>query len=91
MSTRMFKYQLPGAFDEETVDLLMREKAVIRAIGMQGHEVVVWAETPVDGDPFTVTRRFRVIGTGFDVPDSGTYIGTAFDGPYVWHLYEVPT
>lgn len=34
-------------------------------------------------------RRFRVFGTGQPLPpEAGRYIGTAMDGPLVWHLFE---
>jgi len=87
MNGRIFKYKISSSTSLQT-EVPMREDAAIRAVGMQGHEICVWAETP-SGDPFTVTRTFRVIGTGFDVPDPGAYIGTVFDGPFVWHVYEV--
>jgi hypothetical protein len=87
----MFKYRVSSNTSDQ-VDVLMREGAVIRAVGIQGHDsshpaIFAWAETP--GGDFTVTRRFRVIGTGFDIPNPGTYLGTVFDGPFVWHVYEV--
>jgi hypothetical protein len=88
VSAKMFKYLISSGTSMQ-VDVLMCEGAVIRAVGMQDDAIHAWAETPVDGDPFTVTRTFRVIGTGWPVPDPGTYLGTVFDGPYVWHVYEV--
>ena len=86
MSARMLKYLISSRTSMQ-VDVLMNEGAVIRAVGMQDDAIHAWAENP-DGEPLTVTRTFRVIGTGWDVPD-GTYLGTVFDGPYVWHVYEV--
>ena len=86
MSARMLKYRISSNASMQT-DVLMREGAVIRAVGMQGPDIYAWAETPVQADPLTVTRTFRVIGTG-NVSD-GTYLGTVFDGPYVLHVYEV--
>ena len=90
MSARMFKYQVSSDTSRQ-VAVLMREDVTIRAVGMQGSQIYVWGETPGHADPLTVTRTFRVIGTGFDVPDVGNYIGTVFDGPFVWHVYEVPS
>lgn len=48
--------------------------------------VEVWHEVLDDAVPST--RRFRVFGTGQDVPDRATHAGTAVIGPLVWHLYE---
>lgn len=88
MTARMLKYLIASATSMQ-VDVLMREDAIIRAVGMQDHGIFIWAETPAHADPLTVTRTFRVIGTGWDVPYLGTYLGTVFDGPFVWHVYEI--
>lgn len=86
MSARMLKYKVSsGGLKQE--DVLMNEGAVIRAVGMQDGAIYAWAENP-GGEPLNVPRTFRVIGTGWDVPDPGTYLGTVFDGPFVWHVYE---
>lgn len=88
MNDRMLKYRISAEQEQTTVP--MRTGAVIRAIGVQSpREVCLWAE--VSDSNTVIARTFRVIGTGFDVPEPGTYIGTVFDGPYVWHLYEVTT
>lgn len=38
--------------------------------------------------PIEVT--FRIIGTGDYIPDHSEYVGTAFCGNFVWHVYQVP-
>lgn len=83
MSGRMFKYQVfDGAVE-------MREGAVIRAVGMQNRAIYAWAEVPYDvGGERLAERTLRVVATGRDVPDPGVYLGTVFDGPFVWHIYE---
>ena len=86
---KMFKHLISSSTSQQ-VDVLMREDAVIRAVGVQDGQVYAWAETP-GGDPLTITRRFRVIGTGWDVPDPGVYLGTVFSAPFVWHVYEIET
>ena len=35
----------------------------------------------------TEKRTFHIVGTGQSFPD-GIHRGTAFDGPFVWHLIE---
>jgi hypothetical protein len=83
----MLKYMISDGTSMQT-DVLMREGARIRKVEMQGDKVCAWAETPGGADPLT-ERTFCVIGTGMDVPDPGVYLATVFEGPYVWHVYEV--
>jgi triacylglycerol esterase/lipase EstA (alpha/beta hydrolase family) len=90
MIARMLKYRI-SSNDSAQVVVLTREGAVIRAVGMQGGEIYAWAETPVQANPLTDTRTFRVVPTGGDLPDPGAFVGTVFDGPFVWHVYEMPT
>lgn len=33
-------------------------------------------------------RKFRVFGTGEAIPTGVSHVGTFFDGPFVWHVYE---
>lgn len=83
--TRMLKYPIPADQDQTTIAI--RAGATIRAIGVQRpREICLWAEVPNDGE--IVTRTFRVVPTGIAVPGGWTYVGTAFDGPFVWHVYE---
>ena len=88
MRGRMLKYQVSSDTSQQ-VTVEMREGATIRAVGMQNHQIHVWAETPIKANPLTVTRTFRVVATGSDLPDPGNYVGTVFDGPWVWHVCEV--
>lgn len=55
-------------------------------VGMQKGHVCVWAEVE-DGYMLNTQYAFDVYGTGWDVPDTSTYVGSVFDGPYVWHVY----
>jgi len=86
MSASLLKYRI--SVGQEQVVVAMRNGAIIRAVGVQRpSEICLWAEVP-DDTP-VITRTFRVIGTGWDVPDPGIYLGTVFDAPLVWHVYEV--
>lgn len=31
---------------------------------------------------------FKIIGTGWPVPEGWDYAGTVQEGPYVWHLFQ---
>lgn len=33
--------------------------------------------------------KLRVFGTGHEIPDGWTHIGTAICGPFVWHLFAM--
>lgn len=49
----------------------------------------IWYETVYDIIvPVEVT--FRVVPTGGYIPDHSEYVGTAFCGALVWHIYQVP-
>jgi len=48
---------------------------------------VLWAD--VDTTIPTVERSFCIYGTGWGVPDGGTYRGTLFQDEFVWHVVEV--
>jgi hypothetical protein len=85
--SRMLKYRISANQDQTTISI--RAGADIRAVGVQlPREVCLWAEVP-DDTPVQA-RTFTIIGTGDDVP-AGAYVGTVFDGPFVWHIYEVVT
>ena len=87
MTSRMLKHRISASREHQTT-LTMRAGATIRAVGVQQPgEICLWAEVPFDSP--LEPRTFRVVPTGGDLPDVGNYIGTAFDGPFVWHVYEV--
>lgn len=45
----------------------------------------VWAE--VDPLQPAVEHRFAVYGTGWEIPELASYVGSMVNGAYVWHLY----
>ena len=49
----------------------------------------LWFEVDTDGP--VALRVFVVVGTGHELPREGNpnYVGTAFCGPFVWHVYEI--
>ena len=80
----VFKYVLNTAF-EFKYTIAMPLGARIVHVGEQGGLPTLWAEA--DPDAKYVDRHFAIFGTG--KPVSGEYVGTCFNGPYVWHIYEV--
>ncbi len=67
--------------------VIMPKGAIIRYFGLQHGEPTLWVE--VDPDAEQEGRQFRQIGTGHLFEVGSLYIGTWFEGPFVWHLYEV--
>lgn len=58
---------------------------------MLEHQAAIWIETEVPAqEALGSTRRFRVIGTGHDVPPGGKWRASAIAGEFVWHVYELP-
>ena len=58
-------------------------------VGEQGDILMLWAEHGwPDANTSHVTRHFDVFGTGQPIPEDARHLGTFFDGPFVWHVYE---
>lgn len=47
--------------------------------------VHIWA---LEGVSQPSSRRLRVFGTGHEIPEDYSYVGTAVCEPLVWHLLE---
>ena len=48
----------------------------------------LWCEVDIDDGAEREYRTFEIVGTGREIPPNAVYVGTCFDGRYVWHLYE---
>jgi len=97
-SRYVYKYHLAsveggalGVGSPDVVDVDMPYGAVPRAVGVQGPDVVLWAEV-LPTAPVR-RRRFRLAKTGQDLGTvvNHRYVGTVmlFDGGYVVHVYDV--
>jgi hypothetical protein len=72
----------------------MQKDAKIICVHEQNGQIILWAEVPKktedtfcgEGLEF---REFVVVPTGACFDFSCIFVGTAFVGPYVWHVYEV--
>ncbi len=60
--------------------------ATVCTVAMQGGALFVWLL--VNPNATEVVRKYVVRGTGHSVLASELYVGTAFDGPFVWHVFE---
>lgn len=80
---RIYKYTVPVDDQDHRIEL----HGPILAVGSQSRgEVQFWAMHYDDLEP--VPLDFRVVGTGHPFPDGMLYVGTAMDGPFVWHLLK---
>ena len=62
--------------------------ARILYVNHQDHVPTLWMEVETKNE--YEEREFAVIGTGHLIPeDAREYVGTYFDHPYVWHMYEL--
>ena len=87
MGLRKSIWKYPRAMVGEQ-EVEVPESAKFLCAAEQGGLPTVWAE--VDIEAKKVPRKFVMVGTGQVVPNySMAYIGTAFVGPFVWHVYVV--
>jgi hypothetical protein len=80
----IYKYELKS-------EVLLPKDAMVLKAGMQGNGMFIWVL--VDPNEKThIQRTFEVIGTGHPF-DYGRmeyrFVDTIFDGPFVWHIWEV--
>jgi hypothetical protein len=81
----VFRYEVP--IDDVWHDIELTGPVVKVACRESNRRVVqFWA---LDGAGSPYTGRFRVFGTGDEVPDNVVYKGTGIAEPYAWHLFEL--
>lgn len=84
MNTKtIWKYQLSLSKNTFTMDALGEPCRV----AMQDGIVTMWAI--VNPKAPQVERNFFCSGTGHDVSDTAKYVGSATDGPFEWHVWEL--
>lgn len=85
-NTRIYKYELDMTAhqvikirsDEPCVDVLH--------VAVQDEKICIWSQVDLEAEEREI--QFFVVGTGHPLPlDADTYIGTAHDGAFVWHIY----
>jgi len=96
VTTTIYKYKIPllDLDERSNYSISMDAFSEILKVGVQRHqEICLWAAVPGSGQVHQQT--FKVVGTGHpidseDIYDIGSqYIGTVFDGPFVWHVFKV--
>lgn len=86
MTRRIYKYALP--LPGETYRL--PANITPRHVALQHDKPCLWAEVDIDAEPSNDRITVYCIGTGFDIPDGLTYIGTVQQHGFVWHFYTLP-
>lgn len=81
----VYKYKIPLGVSVSVI-LPVGAKPVFTAV--QEDEPTLWFEHSVHGMFKTEMRRFKVFGTGMDIPDKWNHVGSCTDGVFVWHVYE---
>ncbi len=66
----------------------MPRGAIPRVVNHQFGQITVWYQ--VDPEAQKVQRGLAVVGTGEDINPAWTYVGMAFVGAFVWHVFEEP-
>ena len=81
----IYKYQIDLA---PRTDIEMPYGAKILTVGRQDGKLMLWAE--IDANNLMAKRIIWLIGTGWSAACSEhcPYIGTIFDGDFVWHIYD---
>ena len=84
----IYKFPLAEHSDDKgIVHLEIPHKAKILRVDLQNGKSCIWVEFRKDDDK--ITRKFKVFGTGWDIPYGFDHVATWFEDPFVWHLYEV--
>lgn len=82
---RIFKYQLQL---QPSQSLQLPGGAVVLTLQVQHGQACIWALVD-DSNPL-VTRTFRIVGTGHQLPEGPHYyVGTyqTDGGAFVWHVF----
>jgi hypothetical protein len=85
VSRYIWKYVVPVDDAEHRIDIPIGSP-IVHVANQEHRWLTFWADVS-DLDPL-VRRTFRVFGTGHRIESDWRYIGSAFDGPFVWHLFE---
>lgn len=84
----VWKYEIPV---EDVFEIWMPSGARVLSVAMQGANPFMWAETSPKAR--REKRRFRVCGTGHQMPDDGPreFIGTILmqNDTLVFHVFEI--
>jgi hypothetical protein len=82
---KVWKYEMPDQ-REFTLDMPDADICLLH-VAVQNGKPVLWAEVETEANKRP--QHFLRVGTGgCTIPLTATYVGTYFQGPFVWHLYH---
>jgi hypothetical protein len=81
LQTRIYKYTVPV---DDQDHLIAFRGPIVHVASQAPNEVQLWVQYNPHADKHR--WKFRVVGTGQPIPNGMLHVGTAFDGPFVWHL-----
>lgn len=81
---QVWKYSLPNG----SAEIEMPAYAEVVHVGLQNDVLQIWAVVDPDAKRKEL-RVFHVYGTGHGIRDNAKHVGTWFDAPFVWHLFEI--
>ncbi len=85
----IFKYTITANEPIKKFDLPLGAK-VVEVGSQEPGTLQFWVDSGIDNFLENEIRTFRIYGTGHPIDENDTYVGTAFDPPFVWHLFELP-
>ena len=56
-------------------------------VEMQNGKPCIWTEVDLKRQDEFFALWVYVVGTGHLIPESTEYLGTVFDGSFVWHIF----
>lgn len=71
--------------------VLLPKNAIVLKAGMQDNTMFIWALIDLN-EQSHIERTFEIIGTGHPFEHEylkHRFVDTIFDGPFVWHIWEV--
>lgn len=83
----IYKYKLEYGI----VHLHLDPNAEILTVAAQGNALVLWAKVDSKSEVLML-RTFAIYATGEAIPhepQTTKYIGTVFQGDFVWHVFEL--
>jgi hypothetical protein len=84
---RIWRWEFPAAADTLEVDVPYGAR-LLHVAGWNG-SISLWFEVTTTAAQ-TQRRRFALFGTGHELPANHmSYVGTALNPPFAWHVYEV--
>lgn len=86
MARQVFKYVLSDVVNEVPTF----RGARFLHVDNQRERITVWAEVDERAEPYL--RRVHVVGTGYEIPTFGEYLGSVLmdGGSFVFHIYVDP-